>query len=89
MMLFDVIAAASTSLFHLKADAPGLAAVREMLDRLIGKPAVFVDATHTSVNLNALYLEALKRANEPKAVDAEPLAPNDPRPTMPAAIPEP
>ena len=40
-----------------------LAAIREILDRLLGKPAVFVDATHTKVDIGQLYLAALKRAN--------------------------
>jgi hypothetical protein len=40
-----------------------LAAIREILDRLLGKPAVFVDATHTNINIGELYLRALQRAN--------------------------
>ena len=44
-------------------EATRLAAIKEILDRLLGKPAVFVDATHTKVDLGALYLQALKRAN--------------------------
>jgi hypothetical protein len=36
-----------------------LSAVREILDRLLGKPAVFVDATHTTVDIPSLYLQAL------------------------------
>jgi hypothetical protein len=44
-------------------DASRLAAICEMLDRLLGKPAVFVDATHTKVDLGALNLQALRRVN--------------------------
>jgi hypothetical protein len=44
-------------------EATRLAAIRELLDRLLGKPAVFVDATHTQVDVGAIYLAALKRAN--------------------------
>ena len=44
-------------------EATRLAAIKEILDRLLGKPAVFVDATHTKVDLGVLYLQALKRAN--------------------------
>jgi hypothetical protein len=44
-------------------EATRLAAIREILDRLLGKPAVFVDATHTKVDIGQLYLAALKRAN--------------------------
>jgi hypothetical protein len=40
-----------------------LAAIREILDRLLGKPAVFVHATHTNINIGELYLRALQRAN--------------------------
>jgi hypothetical protein len=40
-----------------------LQAIREILDRLLGKPAVFVDATHTKVDIASLYLQALQRAN--------------------------
>jgi hypothetical protein len=40
-----------------------LQAIREILDRLLGKPAVFVDTTHTKVDIAALYLQALKQAN--------------------------
>jgi hypothetical protein len=40
-----------------------LQAIREILDRLLGKPAVFVDATHTKVDIGQLYLAALKRCN--------------------------
>jgi hypothetical protein len=34
-----------------------LAAIREILDRLLGKPAVFVDAVHTKVDVGAMYLQ--------------------------------
>jgi hypothetical protein len=40
-----------------------LQALREIFDRLLGKPAVFVDATHTKLDIGQLYLAALKRAN--------------------------
>jgi hypothetical protein len=33
-----------------------LAAIREILDRLLGKPAVFVDATHTKVDIGRKWL---------------------------------
>jgi hypothetical protein len=57
-----------------------LSAVREILDRLLGKPAVFVDATHTKVDIGSLYLQALKRANGVPAgptVDVDPEVPAD------------
>jgi hypothetical protein len=60
-----------------------LAAIREILDRLLGKPAVVVDATHTKVDVGQLYLAALRRANgcsdQPANNDAEPLEPDDPQ----------
>ena len=50
-------------LTHSQNEMMRLAAIRELLDRLLGKPAVFVDATHTRVDIGQLYLAALKRAN--------------------------
>jgi hypothetical protein len=40
-----------------------LAAVRELLDRLVGKPQVVVESSHTRVDIGQLYLAALQRAN--------------------------
>ena len=40
-----------------------LQALREIFDRLLGRSAVFVDTTHTRVDVGAMYLAALKRAN--------------------------
>jgi hypothetical protein len=61
-----------------------LAAVKVLLDHLIGKPTVYVDAVHTS--WGAAYLSALKLAYEPKSIDAEP---GDPRSAMPPVAPAP
>ena len=33
------------------------------MDRLLGKPPVAIDATHTKLDVGQLYLAALKRAN--------------------------
>jgi hypothetical protein len=55
-----------------------LAALREVFDRLLGKPAVFVDATHTKVDIASLYLQALKQVNAVPAgstIDANPNVP--------------
>jgi hypothetical protein len=60
-----------------------LSAVREILDRLLGKPAVFVDATHTKVDIASLYLQALKRANgvpTGQTIDADPEVPAESAP---------
>jgi hypothetical protein len=46
-----------------------LAAIREILDRLLGKPAVFVDSVTAKVDIGSLYLQALQRVNS-KAADA-------------------
>jgi hypothetical protein len=40
-----------------------IAATEEILDRLIGKPQVTIDAVTTKVDVAALYLNAMKRAN--------------------------
>jgi hypothetical protein len=40
-----------------------LAAIRELLDRLLGKPAVFVDTVDTKPDVGKLFLRALQRAN--------------------------
>ena len=40
-----------------------LGAIKEILDRLLGKAAVFVDTTNTRLDIGQLYLDALRRAN--------------------------
>ena len=40
-----------------------IAATKEILDRLIGKPQVTIDAVTTKVDVAALYLNAMKGAN--------------------------
>jgi hypothetical protein len=50
-------------LSHSKNETIALQATRELLDRLIGKPAISVDTTHTRVDIAQLYLQALKQAN--------------------------
>jgi hypothetical protein len=51
-----------------------IAATKEILDRLIGKPQVTIDAVTTRVDVAALYLNAMKRANaglsEAQVIDA-------------------
>jgi hypothetical protein len=39
-----------------------LAAIRLVLDHLIGRPQISIDAVHTSVNIPELYHSALRRA---------------------------
>ena len=55
-----------------------LAAIRELLDRLIGKPQVVVERQDRQQDIGQLYLAALVRANQPASngtVCAEPLDP--------------
>ena len=40
-----------------------LQALREILDRLLGKPPVAIDTTVAKLDVGAMYLAALKRAN--------------------------
>ena len=62
-----------------------LMAARELLDRLIGRSVVAIDALHAKVDIGELYLRALQKANglngpgQPANNDAEPLEPDDPR----------
>jgi hypothetical protein len=46
-----------------------LSAAREILDRALGRSAIAIDATHTKVDVGAMYLAALKRANSHGALD--------------------
>jgi hypothetical protein len=54
-----------------KNETIALQALREILDRLIGKPIAVVESVHTRVDLGQLYLQALKQANEPRAIEGE------------------
>jgi len=48
-----------------------IAATKEILDRLIGKPQVTIDAVTTKVDVAGLYLAAMKRINsETQSADA-------------------
>ena len=40
-----------------------LSACREICDRVLGRSAIAIDATHTKLDVGQLYLAALKRAN--------------------------
>jgi hypothetical protein len=54
-----------------------LQAVRELLDRLLGKPSVVIDSSHTQIDIDQMYLAALRQANEPKTVVATTLPSSD------------
>jgi hypothetical protein len=57
------------ALFALATHSPNemtrLGATKEILDRLLGRPAVSVDATVMKMDLGELYRQALIRANSP------------------------
>jgi hypothetical protein len=55
--------AALVELLRSPNEATRLAAVREFFDRTLGKPAIAVDSTVTRVDMQALYLQAVKAAN--------------------------
>jgi len=40
-----------------------IAAIRELLDRLLGKPQVTIEANTARLDISSMYLAALKRAN--------------------------
>jgi hypothetical protein len=54
-----------------------LAAIREAFDRLLGKPPVAVDTTVAKFDIGALYLEAVKLANQPPSEAAVDVTPAD------------
>ena len=51
------------ALLHSPSESIRLSACREILDRMLGRAAIAIDATHTKVDIGQLYLAALKRAN--------------------------
>ena len=50
-------------LAHSPNEMVRLAAIREILDRLLGKPPVAIDTTVAKVDIGEMYLQALRRAN--------------------------
>jgi hypothetical protein len=66
--------AALVELVRSPNEATRLAAIREAFDRLLGKPPVAVDATVAKVDIGALYLTAMQRANQhhKAAIDVTP-----------------
>jgi hypothetical protein len=44
-------------------EATRLSAIREFFDRMLGKPPVAVDTTVTKIDMQSLYLQAVKAAN--------------------------
>jgi hypothetical protein len=55
-----------------KNESVRLAAVKECLDRLIGRSPIFVDSVSAKVDIGAMYLAALQRANS-HAAPSEPV----------------
>jgi hypothetical protein len=52
-----------------KSETVRLAAVHEIFDRLVGRPAMTIDSTTTKLDIGQLYLQAVKLANQPATVD--------------------
>ena len=73
-----------------KSDSPHvrIAATRELLDRLIGKPQVTIDAVTTKVDVASLYLAAMKRANASAPVIDEQSDPRSDQPREAAKVVE-
>jgi hypothetical protein len=42
-----------------------LAACKELMDRMVGRSTTIVESTHAKVDICAMYLAALRRANQP------------------------
>jgi hypothetical protein len=55
-----------------------IAATKEILDRLIGKPQVTIDAVTTKVDVAALYLRAMQRANSEIVPSNSHIVPSEP-----------
>jgi hypothetical protein len=49
---------------HATSERVQIAAISELLDRLLGKPQIIVEATHTSVSVAELYKNAMIRAGQ-------------------------
>src|SRR6516225_6160578 len=47
---------------HATSERVQIAAISELLDRLLGKPQVTIEATHTSVSVAELYKAAMLKA---------------------------
>jgi hypothetical protein len=58
-------------LSHSNNETIQLQAIRELLDRMLGKPAVVVDSSHTRLDIGQMYLAALRKANETRPIVAE------------------
>ena len=53
-------------LSHSKNENIRLQAIREFLDRMLGKAVAIVESSHTRVDVGALYLRALQEVNATK-----------------------
>jgi hypothetical protein len=51
------------ALLHSPSESIRLSACREICDRVLGRSAIAIEATHTKLDLGTLYLQALKCAN--------------------------
>jgi hypothetical protein len=81
----DEVAETLLALMRSPNESTRLSACREILDRVSGRAAIAIDATHTKVDIGSLYLQALKQANEPKPVEAQAVSPEHKPPPSPSA----
>jgi hypothetical protein len=58
-------------LMRSKNEQTAMAAVRELLDRGFGKPMQAIDKTERKVEVGALFLEAVMKANKPPAAPGD------------------
>src|SRR6516162_2962306 len=56
---------------HATSERVQIAAISELLDRLLGKPQVTIEATHTSVSVAELYKAAMLKASRANSVPSE------------------
>jgi hypothetical protein len=54
-----------------------IAAVKELLDRIVGKSTVSIDAVTTREDVGVMYLQALQRAGISHAIPSEPVIDGD------------
>ena len=57
------IAEVLLGLLRSQNESTRLSAAHEILNRLIGKPSIAIETTHTRIDVAQMYLAALKRAN--------------------------
>jgi hypothetical protein len=74
--------AALVDLLKSENEATRLAAVKEYFDRLVGKPLQSVDSETRTVDIGALYLQAVQQAQPPPNAVVDITPRSDERPTV-------